>query len=240
MIGFVGSHRVGRAGFERRRGLGVGLMAAVVSLAVAGCLGSSPTPEIKYVIDTPPPSSPGATASATPTPTLTPTLTPMPTPTPTPTPTPSPTPAPVACTVANLKLTITDSGGGIYWQGGGGHKLAAVVVKNMGAVPCTLKAMNQVLLLNGDDSILILGKGAPTSTTLTVAPGGTLRTQVQTGNFCDGPTIVAPVRAAFMVPGGTGLIVVTPPAPTDTGGVPPCLGDPGVYTGSVEMQPWAP
>jgi hypothetical protein len=103
-----------------------------------------------------------------------------------------------------------------------------------------VKAKAQPLLLNGNDSVLILGAAAGSSSTLTIAPGGSLHTDVQTGNLCDAPPIVAPVRVAFMIPGGTGEVVATPLSPTDEGGVPPCLGDPSVYTGSIEMQPWAP
>ena len=242
MTGFVRRDRPGRRERAHSGGPKALLAGIALGVAVAGCSGSSATPPIIYITPTPAP-----TPVATPTseltlaPTATPTAPPTaaPTPTPTHTPAPTPTPAPGPCNATYLALTIQSSGG-ISWQGGAGHELATFQLKNIGTVACTIKAKGQPLLLNGDDSILILGKGAPTSTTLTVAPGGTLRTQVQTGNFCGGPAIVAPVRVAFMVPGGTGLVVATPPTPTDTGGVPPCLGDPGVYSGSVEMQPWAP
>jgi hypothetical protein len=136
-------------------------------------------------------------------------------------------------------VTIQGSGG-IYWQGGSGHALATFLLKNTGPVACLVKAKDQPLLLNGDDSVLILGAGAGPSAYLALAPGGILHADVQTGNLCNAPAIVAPVRVAFMMPGGTGLVVATPLTSSDTGGIPPCLGDPSIYTGSIEMQPWAP
>jgi hypothetical protein len=138
-----------------------------------------------------------------------------------------------------VDVTIQGSGG-IYWQGGAGHKLATLVLKNTGGAPCNLKAKGQPLLLNGDDSILILGKPGGDSATLTLSPGGSVRTLVQTSNLCGAPAIIPPVKVAFMMPGGTGLIVATPPTPTDTEGVPPCMGDPSVYKGSISMDSWAP
>jgi hypothetical protein len=129
---------------------------------------------------------------------------------------------------------------GIYWQGGGGHKLATFVLKNNGSLACTVKAKDQLLLLNGDGSTLILGAAAGTSATLTLAAHGSVHADVQTGNLCDAPAIVAPVKVAFMMGGGTGLVEATPLSSSDVGGVPPCLGDPSIYTGSIEAQPWAP
>jgi hypothetical protein len=113
-------------------------------------------------------------------------------------------------------------------------------LKNTGSVSCTVRAKDQPLLLNGDDSILILGAAGGSSALLTLGPGAVLHADVQTGNMCDTPAIVAPVRVAFMMPGGTGLVVATPLSASDTGGVPPCLADPSVYSGSISMQPWAP
>jgi hypothetical protein len=121
-----------------------------------------------------------------------------------------------------------------------GHVMATFHLKNNGPIACTVKAKDQPLLLNGNDTILINGPAAGSSATLTLAPGGTLSTDVQTGNLCDAPAIVAPVRVAFMMPGGTGEVVATPLSPTDEGGIPSYMGDPSVYSGSIDMQPWAP
>jgi hypothetical protein len=96
------------------------------------------------------------------------------------------------------------------------------------------------MLLNGDGSVLILGLAAGASATLTLAPSGTLKAIVQTGNLCNSPTILAPVKVGFMEPGSTGLVVAQPLSPSDVGGVPGCLGDPSITSGSIEMQPWSP
>lgn len=214
------------------------LFSILVAAAVAGCSASSATPPVVFVTDSP---TAVATTAATATPTPTPTATPAATPTPAPTHTPisAPTLTIGPCNASVLTITIQGTGG-VYWQGGTGHELATFVLKNTGTVACTVKAKDQVLLLNSDDSVLILGPAAGTSATLTIPAGGVLHTDVQTGNLCDAPTPVPPVRVAFMMPGGTGLVVAKPLSPTDAGGVPPCLGDPSVYTGSISMQPWAP
>jgi hypothetical protein len=234
LTGFVHSDPPGR----RRRGPTTLLAGLALCFAVAGCSGSSATPPTIYITPTPAPATPTATPTpeATASPTDAQAAEPTATPTDTPVPTPVPTPGP--CNASYLALTIQSSGG-IYWQGGAGHAIATFQLKNTGAVACTLKSRGQPLLLNGDDSILILGHAPGASATLTLAPGAAVHTDVQTGNFCDGPTIVAPVRVAFMMPGGTGLIVTQPLSSSDTGGVPPCVGDPSVYSGSIDMQPWA-
>jgi len=236
MTGFVRSDRP--AGRERiGRGGPRALLAGIaLSVVVGGCSGSSATPPIIYITPTPAP-TPVATPTleATVAPTATPTAAPTHTPAPTPVPTPVPTPGP--CNATYLALTIQSSGG-LNWQSGAGHQTATFQLKNTGAVACTIKAKGQPLLLNGDDSILILGHAPGTSATLTIGPGASVHADVQTGNFCDGPAIVAPVRVAFMMPGGTGLIVAKPVSSSDTGGVPPCLADPSIYSGSIDTQLW--
>lgn len=241
MTGFVRWDRPGRRERANSGGPKALLAGIALGVAVAGCSGSSATPPIIYITPTPAPTpvatpTPELTLAPTATPTATPTA--APTPTPTHTPAPTPTPAPGPCNATYLALTIQSSGG-ISWQGGAGHELATFQLKNIGTVACTIKAKGQPLLLNGDDSILILGHAPGTSATLTIGPGATVHADVQTGNFCDGPAIVAPVRMAFMMPGGTGLIVAKPVSSTDAGGVPPCLADPSIYSGSIDAQPWA-
>jgi len=230
MTGFVGSDTSDRRTPSRRRGATAILASLAIGAVVAACSGAAVTPQTIYTSRPP-----------TPTPVATPTPAPTPTPTPAPTQTPAPTPAPTIgpCNASNLTLTIKATSG-IYWQGGGGHQLATFVLKNNGAVACHVKAKNQPLLLNGDGSILILGAAAGTSATLTVASHGTIHTDVQTGNLCDAPAIVAPVKVAFMMGGGVGLVMATPLSSSDTGGVPSCLGDNTVYSGSIDSQTWAP
>lgn len=238
MTGLSDSGRTERTDRAGRRGPLALLATAALGVALAGCMGSGATPQTLYVVDSPSASATASSTAAAPAPALA-TDTAVPTPTPTPAPTIGPAPPPGPCNASNLSLTIQGSGG-IYWQGGGGHALATFALKNVGAATCTVKAKAQPLLLNGDDSILILGPAAGTSSTLTLAAGATLHTDIQTGNLCDAPTIVPPVRVAFMIPGGTGLVVAKPLSASDAGGIPPCLGDPSVYTGSIAMQPLAP
>jgi hypothetical protein len=237
MTGFVNRERAAGLTHAGRR-VRIALLASIaLGAAVAGCMGAGATAPIIY-LTYPPTAAPPATATPTATASPTPTPTPTPVPTPTPTPPPGPTPTPGPCNSSKLAVTIQSSGG-LYWQGGGGHAMATFQMKNTGTVACTIKAKNQAVLLNGDDSILIHGPAAGTSATLKLAPGGSVHTMVQTGNLCDAPAIVPPVRVAFEIP-GTGEVVATPLSPTDEGGVPSCMGDPSVYSGSIDMQPWTP
>jgi hypothetical protein len=224
-----------RAGRKRgtRKSVAAVFMAASLGAAIAGCSGASanPTPPTVYVFLT-------ATPKPSATPTATPAATATPAPTASPTPTPTPTPAPVACIASNLTISVQVSGG-IAWQSGAGHRMATLILKNTGAVACNIKAKSQPLLLNGDGSVLVLGASPGASSTLKMVPGGKIHADVQTGNACGLPAIIDPVKVGFMF-GGTGLVVVTPLSSTDEGALPSCMGDPSVYSGSIDVQPWAP
>jgi hypothetical protein len=158
------------------------------------------------------------------------------TPTAVPTPTPSPTIGPCSAVDVSIDITVDQ---GTYWQGAAGHKAAKFKLTNDGSAGCIVKAKSQPLLLNGDGGVLITGAAAGSSASLTVAAGSSISSQVQTGNLCHAPTIVAPVRIAFVLP-GTGTVIATTGSPTDTGAIPPCLGDPGVSSGDITMTLWAP
>lgn len=143
-----------------------------------------------------------------------------------------------ACDPAVLAARIT------RWEAGAGHRFASVeltyarYVRYAGDVSCTIHALSQPQLVDGSGSVLIDGGPPAPSAALTIAPGGILKTAVQVANYC-GPTPVPPVTVAFIFPSGLGRIVAAPTSPTDTTGVPPCLGEPG-SAGEIEMQPWAP
>ncbi len=218
---------------ERRpaRPAPLGLIAALaLGVAIAGCASSTKTPQMIYLTPVPP------TPTPKPTPTPTPEITVAPTPKPTPTPVPSATIGP--CDGSSLTITIlTDSG--LTWQSGTGHQLATFQLKNTGPVPCLVKAKSQPVLLNGDDSILITGLDPGSAGTLMVDPNATLKTSVQTSDLCGAPPIVAPVQVAFIM-SGTGLVTVAATSPTDVGGIPPCLTDPTIPTGEIQMTSWAP
>ena len=147
----------------------------------------------------------------------------------------SPTPSPtgslplLACDPDTLSARITQ------WDGAAGHRIATIELTNTGAVACTVRAVARPQLVDGQGTVLIDGPAAAPSAPLTVDPGGVLTTLVQDSNYC-GPAPLPPVTVAFVMPDGTGRVVADPLTPTDTSGVPPCLGPGG--PGSIEMQPW--
>jgi hypothetical protein len=136
------------------------------------------------------------------------------------------------CDPATLAARITQ------WEGATGHRIASVELTNTGSAECTVAALLQPQLVDGNGAVLIDSPAPAPSAAVSVSAGGVLKTLVQDGNYC-GPAPVAPVSVAFVVPGGLGRIVATPLSPTDTTGVPPCLGPPG-SAGDIEMQPLAP
>jgi hypothetical protein len=155
---------------------------------------------------------------------------------PPPTPSPSPTIGPCSPVAISINITANSS---TYWQGAAGQRSARFTLTNSGSTDCIVRAKSQPLLLNGDGGTLITGAAAGTSASLTVAAGASLTTQVQTGNLCHAPTIVAPVRVAFVMP-GIGTEIATTATAADTGAIPPCLGDPAVASGDISMTVWAP
>jgi hypothetical protein len=153
-------------------------------------------------------------------------------------PTPSPSPTIGPCAAINIAIDITADSGN-YWQGAAGQRQAKFTLTNGGSTNCIVKAKSQPLLLNGDGAVLITGPAAGSSASLTVPAGASLSTEVQTGNLCHAATIVAPIRVAFVMP-GTGTEIATTASATDTGGIPPCLGDANVTSGDISMTTWAP
>lgn len=173
-----------------------------------------------------------AAIPATATPTATATSTPGSTPTTKPSATATAPAAAGACDPAMLAARIT------MWEGAAGHRIASIELTNAGTAECTVAALLQPQLVDGNGAVLIDSPVPAASADLSVIPGGVLKTMVQDGNYC-GPAPLAPVSVAFVFPGGLGRIVATPLSATDTDGVPPCLGAPG-SAGDIEMQPWAP
>jgi hypothetical protein len=214
-----------RAGRARLFAFGALALAAVL----VGCSGSSATP----VRTT---GGPALTATATTSNGATATPTGLATPTAKPTPTPSPTIGPCSAVDVAIEITVDQ---GIFWQGAAGHRAAKFKLTNGGSADCIVKAKSQPLLINGDGAVLITGAAAGSSASLTVAAGSSISAEVQTDNLCHAPTIVAPVRVAFVLP-GIGTVIATTASPTDTGAIPPCLGDPAVASGDITMTVWAP
>jgi hypothetical protein len=153
------------------------------------------------------------------------------TPTPSPITTVLPTAGgPAACLPANLAARI------LSWDGAAGSRTASVVLKNTGPEACVTDAVDRPQLVGGDGTVLIDGAAAAAPATITLAPGQTVTTLVQDGNYCnDIPT--APITVAFVLSNG-GRVVATPLTSTDTSGLPPCNGAGSAAT--IEMHPWAP
>ena len=147
----------------------------------------------------------------------------------------APTPSPAAtaaapCDLANLEARIT------LWEGAAGHRIAHVELTNTGFEACVIQAKLRPQLVDGNRSVLIDGAApAGSDPFLTLAPGKTLKTLVQDGNYC-GPAPVAPVSVAFVLADGS-HVLAAPVSPTDVT-VPPCLGSGS--KADIEMQPWAP
>jgi hypothetical protein len=123
------------------------------------------------------------------------------------------------------------------WDGVSGHRVGTIRLTNAGIASCTVAELERPQLVGGDGAILINGAAPTTTTSLTVAGGGTLTTMVLTGNYC-GSAPVPPVTVAFVFSASTGRLVAAALSATDTSGVPPCLGSSG--PASIQMQPWAP
>lgn len=204
-------------------------LGALIVAALAGCAGSAAT-HTRGAGATPRTS---ATASAG--------ATSVPDATPTPTAAGSATAAatigPCTAVALDIKLTPQD---GLDWQAASGHHEATFTLTNAGTVACQVKAKSQPLLVNGDGLTLVTGAAPGASDWIAVDPGATLKTKVQTSNLCTKDTIIAPLRIAFAMPGGSGTVVAMPASSSDVGANPGCAGDPATPSGTIEMQPWAP
>jgi hypothetical protein len=144
--------------------------------------------------------------------------------------TPSPVATAAPCGNATLEARIT------LWEGAAGHRIAHVELTNTGSEACVIQATLRPQLVDGNRSVLIDGAvPAGSDPFLTLAPGKTLKTLVQDGNYC-GPAPVAPVSVAFVLADGS-HVLAAPVSPTDAT-VPPCLGSGS--KADIEMQPWAP
>ncbi len=204
-----------------------------IAISVAAC-GGQATPST-----TPGPVSIVSSGSASPEPpaTASPEPTPTPTPAATPKPTPAPTPKPLpVCPASGLSAKVTG------WQGAAGHQIASVTLTNKGAGTCTVRGTPEVELVDKHGGILIDSQtGGPNglphiaagATAFHLAKGGSLKTMVDTDNYC-GAAPALPTTVAFVLPANAGRLVA---APGPGGSVPPCNGLPGSL-GSISMNGW--
>jgi Protein of unknown function (DUF4232) len=214
-------------------------VAVVVAIAGAGVLVLANRPGTPGTLPIPastptavPPSDQAgiAVASATPTaPATEPPSGPVASATPKAPATTEPPRGPVACGPATVRAQVG------AWQGAMGQRIATVDLANISAAPCTIRARSRPQLVDGRGTILIDSAAAASSATLTVGPGGTLRTMVEDSNYC-GPTPKAPVTVAFVL--GANDRVVASPVPPGDATVPPCNG--AAVAASIQMHPWAP
>lgn len=144
-----------------------------------------------------------------------------------------------ACRAGDVSARI------LGWQGAAGSRIADVEVTNTAARPCLVRGTPGLQLLDAAGRVLIdsatagpSGRPRATSTDaeLGLAPGGRLRTQVRTSNYC-GPTPLPPIDIAFTLPSGGGRFVAVPgPGVSSTDAGPPCLG--GATAGQITMNGW--
>jgi hypothetical protein len=137
------------------------------------------------------------------------------------------------CLGTQLSARIVD------WQGAAGSRIADVELVNTSFVTCTIRNYPRVRLVAAHGVILINGKAASTTAAVHILPRlGFLKTEVSANNYC-GPSFAKPVTLVFVMPGTLGRVVAIPLSPTDTSGVPPCLGAPGSL-GHLSMHAWHP
>lgn len=139
--------------------------------------------------------------------------------------------SPPRCIGSQLSARIVD------WQGAAGSWIADVELVNTSFAACTIRNYSRVRLVSAHGAILIDGHAASTTAaTHVLARLGFLKTEVSDSNYC-GSSYAKPVTLAFVLPGTLGRVVAIPVSPTDTAGVPPCLGAAG-SAGHISMHAW--
>jgi len=135
------------------------------------------------------------------------------------------------CIGSQLSARIVD------WQGAAGSRIADVVLVNTSFSTCTIRNYPRVRLVSAHGAILINGTAASiTAAAHTLPRLGFLKTEVSDNNYC-GPSYAKPVTLAFVLPDSLGRVVAMPLSPTDSSGVPPCLGAAG-SAGHISMHAW--
>ncbi len=190
-----------------------------LALTLAACTtGPAPTPT-----GTPAPAPTASAAAASPTATAVPA------------PTAAPSPAPVTlCTVAHLSAAIEP---GSANNASGGLVGFVVTIRNVGAVACTLRQLDEVKLVD-KNGVVMIASGAPgVSALLFLNVGAVLKTTIQARNYC-GPTPVQPATVEFVLPGGVGTVRAKPLA-TNPGAIVPSCFQNGIAA-SLSMSAWGP
>jgi len=124
----------------------------------------------------------------------------------------------------------------VSWGGAAGQRIATLKLTNSSAVACTFPSLTRPELLDGTNRVLLEGAKPGAAKQLTLAPGKSLGSMAQAGNYC-GPMPAAPVTVAIVLADGQ-RVIGTPVTATDVTGVPPCNG--AGSPGYIEMQAWVP
>jgi hypothetical protein len=189
-----------------------------------------------------PASRPGVGGEPSSSPSVQPTTSPsspaLSSPSPAPTSTPAPATAVGACRATDVEGRI------LGWQGAAGSRIADVEIANKTARSCLLRGTPGLQMVDAADRVLIdsatagaSGQPHATSTdaTFELTPGGHLRTEVQSSNYC-GPVPSLPIGIAFALPSDGGRFVAMPgPAVSSADAAPPCLGSTG---SQIAMNGW--
>lgn len=136
-----------------------------------------------------------------------------------------------ACDMANLTARVT------AWDGAAGHRIATVVVENVGPTACTIWTLAAPQLVDNNGVVLMSGNPGGTPGSLTLASNATATTMVDAANYC-GPDPALPLTVAFAFLDGRHLGASPDLNPRDVSDAPPCNG-PG-RPGDIQMQPFVP
>jgi hypothetical protein len=141
--------------------------------------------------------------------------------------TPTPTSGPVNCQSFDLTGRILD------WLGAAGSRIADIEITNKSSTACRVRGTPGLRLVDATGRVLIdsasLGASgrphvASGDPSFEVAPGGTLRTQVEASNYC-GPDPVLPLSIKLVLPANAGTLTARPASGVSSDeSVPPCNG----------------
>jgi hypothetical protein len=135
------------------------------------------------------------------------------------------------CGVASLRAGVT------AWGGAAGHRIATVVVENVGATACSIWTLAAPQLVDATGRVLIDGHLRATPGSLMVEPNAVVSTMVDTANYC-GPDPALPLTVAFGFIDGRHLGVSPDLDPRALSDAPPCNGP--TMPGEIQMQPFVP
>jgi hypothetical protein len=132
------------------------------------------------------------------------------------------------CDPAELAARIT------MWEGAAGSRIATVELTNRAATDCLVDEIARPQLVDRSGRLLADGAMPASTSSISIAPRGTLTTLVSTANVCD-PAAVPPVSIVFVLADGRQVLATAVDRNDST--VPSCLGP--SQPASIEMHPWS-